>query len=464
MNLDTIIRNGEVVTESGTVAADLGIRDGVITALLSRGTPAPAAEVIDAGGQLVLPGAIDIHFHCRAPAWPQRGDFSTETRAAAAGGVTTIFEMPVSKPCCATAEIFRQRRALADADAWVNFALFAAPGSLQRDEVQAIAAEGAIAFKIFMTTAPAGRDDEFEGLCLTTALEQLQALQLVAETGRVCVVHAENSALIAHYTTQLKAAGNNGLSAHPESRPPHVEALAIATLLTLNDVAGARLHIAHVTSRAALTVLRRHQAEGADVSGETCPQYLFFTEEDFLRVGAWALVNPPIRGKADQEALWDALADGTLLAVTTDHSPFTVEEKERARTNIWSVPPGAPGVEELVPSMLDAALSGRLDIGQAVRLISTNGAKRFGIYPRKGVIAIGSDADLLLYDPAAVTTIRRDRLFSKARDSDRLYEGMTFRGRVTRTMVNGATVYTNGEIVGRRGGGRFVQPNEGRTP
>ena len=459
MRFDTVIRNGEVTTENGALAADVAIRDGVIAALLTRGTEAEAAESIDASGQLVLPGAIDIHFHCRAPAWPQRGDFSTETRAAAAGGVTTIFEMPVSKPCCATAAIFRQRKALADADAWVNFALYAAPGMLQRDEVHALAAEGAIAFKIFMTSAPAGRDDEFEGLCLTEAPEQLRAMQLVAETGRLCVAHAEDNALLSHYTGQLQAAGRNDLQAHIESRPPHVEALAIATLLTLNAEAGVRLHIAHVTSRAALAVLRRHQAEGADVSGETCPQYLFFTEEDFLRIGAWARVNPPIRGQADQAALWQALADGTLLAVTTDHSPFTVEEKERASESIWSVPPGAPGVEELVPAMLDAALAGRLSVDEAVKLISTNGARRFGIYPRKGVIAPGSDADIVLYDPADSTTIHQDMLFSKSRASDKLYEGMTFRGRVTRTLVNGATVYADGEIVGVRGGGRFVRPD-----
>ncbi len=459
MTLDTLIRNAQVVLESGIARLDVGLEDGRIAALLQGGGAVNARETIDAAGKLLLPGAIDIHFHCRAPAWPQRGDFSTETRAAAAGGVTTIFEMPVSKPCCATAEIFRQRRALADADAWVNFALYAAPGLLQRDEVQAMAAEGAIAYKIFMTSAPAGRDDEFEGLCLTAAPEQLAAMQLVAETGRVLVAHAEDNALLEHYMGQLRAAGRNDLQAHNESRPPHVEALAIASLLTLNAVAGVKLHIAHVSSRAALAVIRRHQAEGADVSGETCPNYLFFTEDDFLRVGAWARINPPIRGQADQDALWQALADGTLMAVTTDHSPFMVEEKERASTDIWSVPPGAPGVEELLPSMMDAALAGRLDVGEAVKLISTNGAKRFGIYPRKGVIAPGADADLVIYDPAASTTIHPDMLFTKARACDRLYEGMTFRGRVTRTLVNGATVFADGEIVGVRGSGRFVRPN-----
>ena len=358
MTLDILIKNARVVLESGMARLDVGIADGRIAALLDRDAGVDARQTLDAEGQLLLPGAIDIHFHCRAPAWPQRGDFSTETRAAAAGGVTTIFEMPVSKPCCATAAIFRRRRALAEADAWVNFALYAAPGSLRREEVQAMADEGAIAYKIFMTSAPAGRDDEFEGLCLVDAPEQLAAMQLVAETGRVLVAHAENNALLEHYMGQLRAAGRNDLGAHNDSRPPHVEALAVASLLTLNETAGVRLHVAHVSCRAALDVIRRHQAEGADVTGETCPHYLFFTEDDFLRIGAWARVNPPIRKQADQDALWAALADGTLMAVTTDHSPFTVEEKERAETDIFAVPPGAPGVEELLPSMMDAALGG----------------------------------------------------------------------------------------------------------
>ncbi|MCY3907883.1 MAG: dihydroorotase family protein [Anaerolineaceae bacterium] len=459
MTLDTLIKNARVVLETGIARIDVGIEGGRIAALLDNSDGINARQSIDAGGQLLLPGAIDIHFHCRAPAWPQRGDFSTETRAAAAGGVTTIFEMPVSKPCCATVDIFRRRKALADADAWVNYALYAAPGLLQREEVLGMAAEGAIAFKIFMTSAPAGRDDEFEGLCLVDAPEQLAAMQLVAETGRVLVAHAENNALLEHYMGQLRAAGRNDLQAHNESRPPHVEALAIANLISLNEIAGVRLHIAHVSSRAALATIQRYQAEGADVTGETCPHYLFFTEEDFLRVGAWARVNPPIRGQDDQDALWDGLADGSLLAVTTDHSPFMVEEKERAQTDIFAVPPGAPGVEELVPSMMDAALSGRLSVEEAVRLISTNGARRFGIYPRKGVIAPGADADLVLYDPEATTTIHQDMLFSKARACDKLYEGMTFRGRVTRTLVNGAPVFADGEIVGVRGSGRFVRPN-----
>jgi allantoinase len=459
VKFDTLITNGDVVTERGVEALDVGIVGERIAALVRRGTPLEAETVIDAEGQLVIPGAVDIHFHCRAPAYPERGDFATETRAAAAGGVTTIFEMPISKPCCATGDIFRSRKALGEANAYVNFALYGAPGLLKRHEVQDMAAEGAVAFKIFTTAAPAGRDDEFDGLCLPTTDGLYQALQLVRETGLVVTIHAEDNPLLEWHTAQLKAAGRNDIAAHGESRPPHVEALSIASVLTMNEAIGANIHIAHVSSAAALNALRRFKRDGATATGETCPHYLFFTEADMERVGPYAKINPPLRSAADQSALWEGLADGSLMAVTTDHSPFTVEEKERARTDIWRTPPGAPGVEELLLGMMDAALNGRISLDHAVRLISTNGAQRFGVYPQKGAIAVGTDADIVIYDPQQTTTIHPDMLFSKAKACDKLYEGKTFRGRVRRTLVNGRTVFHNGEILGQPGWGKFVRAN-----
>jgi allantoinase len=463
MIVDTLIVNGDVVTETRTEPLDIAISGGKIVALVARGTPIEARDVIDASGKLVIPGAVDIHFHCRAPAYPERGDFATETRAAAAGGVTTIFEMPISKPCCATGDIFRSRKALGQRDAYVNFALYGAPGLLDRDEIADMVNEGAIAFKIFMTGAPAGRNDEFEGLCLPNVPELFQAMKLVAETGLVCTVHAENDQLLEWHTAQLRAAGRNDIFTHNESRPPYVEALAVATLLTLNEEAGMNLHIAHTTSKATLDVFRRFKRTGSTATAETCPHYLLFTEHDLERVGPYAKINPPLRQKEDQDALWEGLADGSLIAVTTDHSPFTVEEKERARTDIWRTPPGSPGVEELVLMMMDAAFKGRLTIEKAVQLMATNGAKRFGIYPNKGVIAVDADADLVIYDPNTTTTIHPDMLFSKAKDSDKLYEGMTFRGKVLRTLVNGRTVFNEGKITGEAGWGQFVRPDPARV-
>lgn len=456
---DLLISNGNVVTERGIQKANLAILDGKIAALTAPDTELEAREIIDASGKYIIPGAIDIHFHCRAPAYPERGDFATETRAAAAGGVTTIFEMPISKPCCATGDIFRSRKALAAANAYVHYGLYGAPGLLRRDEIDQMVDEGAIAFKIFMTGAPAGRNDEFEGLCLPHTPELYQALKLVAETGLVVSVHAENDQLLEWHIQRLKIAGRNDVLAHGESRPPHVEAQAIATLLALNESIGAELHIAHVSCREALKVIRYFKRGGSRVSAETCPHYLFFTEADLERVGPYAKINPPLRKPDDVSAMWEGLAEGSLNFVTTDHSPFTVEEKERARTDIWRTPPGAPGVEELVLGMMDAALKGRLTIEKAVQLISTNGAKRFGLYPEKGVIAVNADADLVLYDPTSSTTIQREMLFSQARSCDKLYEGMTFQGRIERTILKGRTIFKDGQVIGEAGWGQFVRPD-----
>lgn len=463
MYIDTLITNAQVVLETGIAELDVGMRAGRIAALVADSSGISADETIDAAGKLLLPGAIDIHFHCRAPAYPQRGDFATETRAAAAGGVTTVFEMPISKPCCATGEVFRMRKALGERDAYVNFGLYGAPGLLDPGEIADMVDEGAIGFKIFMTAAPKGRDDEFEGLCLPFVPELYQALSLVAETGLVCAVHAENNQLLEWHTAQLIAAGRNDAPAHGESRPPHVEALAIATLLALNESIGAELHIAHVSGEEALAVIRRFQATGSRVSAETCPHYLFFTEADLARCGPYAKINPPLRKEADQAALWGGLLDGALLAITTDHSPFLVEEKERAREDLWAAPPGAPGVEELLLGLMHEALNGRISVNKAIDLVATNGAKRFGVYPERGVIAVGAAADLVIYDPDAETTIHPDMLFTQARDCDKLYDGMTFQGKVERTIVNGKTVFQDGNIVGSPGDGQFVRPDPARV-
>jgi dihydroorotase (multifunctional complex type) len=413
--------------------------------------------VIDATGKHVLPGAIDIHFHVRAPAHPQRGTWETETRAAAAGGVTTVFEMPISKPCCATPEIFRSRLAQAERQAVVNFGLYGAPGMLRCEYVEGMAEAGAIAFKIFTTSAVRGREDEFEGLCVPDEFEQLECLQLALETGLVTVVHAESNPLLEYHSNRVRATGRNDPATHGQSRPPVVEALAIAKIATMNDLVGTKLHIAHVTSRHALQTLQKWQGH-QDITGETCPQYLLFTEAELERYGSYAKINPPLRTRDDIAALWDGVRDGSLTSVTTDHSPFTVEEKERARTDIWAAPPGAPGVEFLVPMLLDAAHQGKITLEKAVGLMGANGAKRFGLEGRKGAIQLGADADVIVVDLAQQTVVDKTREFSKARECDYFFDGRTFQGRVERTIVNGKTAFVDGRVLGQPGDGRFVRP------
>jgi allantoinase len=456
--VDLTITGGEIVTEHGHLHADVGIDQGHIVALAAPGTLPSATETLDASGMLVLPGAVDIHFHARTPAYPERGDFYTETQAAAAGGVTTVLEMPISKPGCATPQVFRNRRRLIEEQAIIDVGLYGAPGTLNRDDVLGMVEEGAIAFKIFLHRPVLGREDEFVGICLTEDEELYQTLALVKQTGRRIVVHCESDSMLEAGLSRIQAEGRTDLQAHMDSRPPVVEAAAVAKLLTLAEDLRTPVHVAHVSSAHAVNVIRRFQHDGVDVSAETCPHYLFFTEEDYLRLGPYAKFNPPIRSRADQQALWAGLADGTLSVVTSDHGPYQVEEKERGRGATWLAPSGGPGVQTLLPMMMTAALKGRLSVGQVVRLVSSEPARLFGLAGRKGTVEPGADADICVYDPRPEMVLTRDRMFSKARDVNKLYDGMPLQGEMWATVSAGRVVFREGKILVDRGSGRFIAP------
>lgn len=335
-------------------------------------------------------------------------------------------------------------------------ALYGAPGTLVRDDVLGMAEAGAVAFKIFMHRAPLGRDDEFIGICLTDDEQLFQALCLVKETGRRLVVHCESDTMLEAGIARMRAAGRNDFASHGESRPAVVEAVAVARLLSLAEATGAAVHVAHVSCRQALDVVRRFRRDGLDVTAETCPHYLLFDEQSVAAHGPYAKINPPIRSRADQEALWAGLQDGTLDLVTTDHSTYLPAEKERGWGDIWRAPSGAPGVQALVPAMLTAALNGRITLQDAVRLICGNPARVFGVWPRKGQIAPGADADVCLYDPRPATLFRREMMQSQAADVDRLYLGMAFQGVVTATVARGRIVFRDGAVLASRGSGWFL--------
>jgi len=453
---ELVIRNAQVFTQGQLSAFDVLIEEGRVVELVPQGAAVRARSELDAAGLWLLPGAIDIHFHVRAPGHPERGTVATETRAAAAGGVTTLFEMPISKPCCSTPEVFRARRELFARDARVHFGLYGAPGRLDPAGIQGMLEEGAIGFKIFTTAAQKGREDEFDGLCLPDEADLYRLLELIAPTGRVLSVHAESNPLLEYFTQAIRATGRNDALTHGQSRPPVVEAAAISKMLTMNLVHGARLHIAHVTSDLAVQVLRAMRP-AQDVTAETCPQYLFCTEDDLERYGAYAKVNPPLRTQADQAALFAALNDGVIDCVTTDHSPFTREEKERASRDFWAAPPGAPGVEQLVPGLMDLVLGGQVELAQAVRWFSTAGADRFGV-PTKGRIEVGSDADLILFDPQGQWEADPAKLMTEARECDRLFTHRTYRGRIEATLVSGQMVYQDGKVLDDVRGS-FVRPS-----
>ena len=455
--LDTLIAGGEVLLPDGLARVDLGIKDGRVAGLYQPGTAPDSAESQEASGHLVLPGIVDIHFHVRAPSYPERGTVESETRAAAAGGVTTIFEMPIAKPCCSTPEELERRRNHFAEHAVVDFALYAAPGDLTEVSRDRMVDLGCIAWKIFTTEAPPGRGDEFDGLAFPDEADQLRALHLLADTGRPVVTHAESAELLRHFGALAKSLDPADAATHNLSRPAVCEAVAVAKLLTMNMKAGAKLHIAHVTSAETVAVIRGMQGT-SDFTAESCPQYLFATEVDVARAGVYGKVNPPIRFQADQDALWQAIADGVINYVTTDHAPFAKAEKQAAEGNFPGAPPGVPGIEILLPSMMDAVAAGRVSLRRAHDLICANGAKRYGIYPWKGALLPGSAADVAIVDLNAETIISKDTLHTHAREVAHLYEGRRFRGKVVRTLLAGRTVFADGAVVGTPGNGRYVTP------
>lgn len=459
----------ELAITGGQVA---GVHSGPATVLVNKGRivavqaaelPINSATVIDATGMLVLPGAIDIHFHCRDPSYAHRGDFATETRAAAAGGVTTIFEMPISKPSTSTLARWLERRDIAASKAYVNIGLYAAPGLLEAAEVEALAEAGAIGFKLFTTSAVPGREDEFEGLSTENNAQVFRALEAVQRTGLRCVFHAEDQSLIDEFSSRI-AGSNIPVHHFPNaSRPAVAEAVAVAAIVQMAIATECPVHIAHVSSAASVQVVRQAKQAGAPITAETCPHYLFSTEEDLERVGPFGFINPPLRSAADQAALWEALADGTLDVVATDHAPFTREEKEAPRSDLRETPPGHPGVETLVPLLMTAVAQGRLSLEKVVDLISVRPAQLFGLNPAKGSLAPGSDADITIYDPRQTRIIQRGEGESRAADCNLLYAGMEVNGKVHATVVNGELAYLDGQVVGRQGAGKIVSPARARV-
>lgn len=448
--LDLKIVGGTVVTDGSSRPADVGVELGVITEVSSQGGLGAARREIDATGLLVIPGAVDAHFHCRAPSHPERATFASESRAAASSGITTFFEMPISNPPCSTPEAFLERRELGEAESLIDFALYSGAGFSDPVRVEAMAECGAIGFKLFTHDPPPERIVEFEGLYASGPDEIYECLAAVAEVGLRCAVHAENQAFIEHFRKTSNELG------HP-NRPAMVEAAAVALVATIAREVDLPAHIVHITSRLATEEVRAAQSLGADLSAESCPHYLLLDESYIAKFGNFVKVAPPLRTVEDVAYLWKSLLDGALSVVASDHAPFTYEEK--AAADFASSGQGIPSLEMLVPTMLDAGLSGSFPLERAVEVMTANPAKLFGIYPRKGTVSPGGDADLVLVDPEGSLTVDSERFLARSGRSGKVYDGMNLRGRVLTTLSHGRVIFTDGRVVGE-GGGRLVVPDE----
>ncbi len=443
---DLVIHNGIVVSPDAAIPASIAIKDEKILAVGAAEAMPPARETLDARGLHILPGAIDVHVHFRDPGYPHKEDWESGTAAAAFGGVTTVFDMPNTIPPTGNAEILAAKHKIAASKAHVDFGLYGLLGEDTIQQVPELIEGGVIGFKLYM-------GNTFGKIPSPSTGAMLEAFEVVAETGKRISLHAETNSIMERRQTRLMEAGRHDPLAHIASRPAVVAIEAVSRACILSEWTGARIHILHISSADELRPLREAKARGVDVTGETCPQYLFLSTDDYARFGGVSRVNPPVREKENQEPLWAALADGTVDMIATDHAPHTQEEK--TRNDIWAVDCGFPGVETQMPAMLTEVNAGRMSISDYVRWSSFNPAKTWGLYPRKGAIAPGADADLALVDLARAWTIDDAKIQSRSKISP--WHGRVVKGLPIHTIVRGRFVMRDrGLMADTRGSGRSV--------
>jgi len=439
-----VIRGGKVVTPKGIVKADLAIEEGKIAAVAKSQHLPKADREIDVRGRYIFPGGVDAHAHIYDPKYAYREDFKTGTMAAAAGGVTTIIEMVLQSPVDNPDRI-REKIAVGEHESLVDFSLHA--GMMNEENVKwvpEIVRLGVASFKAFMC-APYRVDEKTLSLIM----------EKVVRHHGIVNVHAEDEEIIWELTEKLKKEGRVDPLAHNESRPNIAEERAVSQAISLASSIGVHLHISHLTTKEGLQLIEDAKRDGLDVTTETCPHYLVFTKHDVQRHGPYLKVNPPLKSREDLNALWNGLKAGTIDIVTSEHAPGTRDEKEMGWKDIWQAWGGLPGIETMLPVLISEGVNkGRLTLENLCSILCERPARIFGLYPRKGAIMVGSDADLTVIDLKQKRKVRSGELHHKCGWSP--YEGMTLTGWPTMTIARGEVVAENGEITGKSGFGKFV--------
>jgi len=440
---ELVIRNARLVLPEGVVAGGLSVEEGCIAEISRSGLP-KGEQDIDAKGKLVMPGAIDSHVHFYDPNYAHREDFESGSRAAAAGGVTSVIVMPLDTPMLTPDEL-KEAIKVGEMQSLIDFGLYA--GNMTGDAVKHIAADielGVRAFKLF-TCAPYDVDE-------STFVKLMRAID---GAGSISFVHAEDNEILQTKTKELREAGRSDPLAHAESRPNEVEERAVERVLKQTREVGCQLHLAHITTRQGAELVKEAKNKKLQVTAETCPHYLLFTKENMEEKGPYLKVNPALKTGADKAALWETLVEGTIDIIATDHAPGTKEEKEVGWEDIWDAQIGVPGVETLLPLMMsEGVVRGRLPIERLVDALCAQPAKIFGFYPQKGAIRVGSDADLVIIDTEKRAKIEAEKLHYKVGWTP--YEGMEVRGWPAMTVSRGEIIAEDGNILGKPGHGRYI--------
>lgn len=443
---DLVICNGSLVTPETVIEACVAIKDGKVMAVGALEAMPMAREFFDASGLHILPGAIDVHVHFRDPGYPHKEDWESGTAAAAFGGVTTVFDMPNTIPPTGTAQVLADKHAIAASKAHIDYGLYGLLGDDTIENVPELVEGGVIGFKLYM-------GNTFGKIPSPSTGAMLEAFEVVAPTGKRVSLHAEDNSIMERRQTRMMQAGRSDVFAHLAARPAVVAVEAVSRAAILAEWTGARIHILHISSAEELRPLREAKARGVDVTGETCPHYLLLSTDDYARFPGIMTVNPPVREARNREPLWAALADGTIDVIATDHAPHAPEEK--TRNDIWTVDCGFPGVETQMPLMLNAVNEGRMSISTYVRKSAFNPARIWGLYPRKGALVPGADADIAIVDMKREMIIEDSKLHSRKAITP--WQGRKVKGVPLHTLVRGKFVVKDRELVAdTKGWGRSV--------
>ncbi len=450
--MSLLIKGGTVVTPTESFVADVYAENGIITAI-GKDLKISADKTVDASGKLVLPGALDVHTHMAMPfgGTVSADSYLTGTRAAACGGVTTVFDYPVQRKGGTILGLVRSKMDVLEKEACVDYAFHCCITDLNGgeilDEMELAVKEGITSFKCFLVYKK-------EGMMVDDAT--LVKLMIRAkELGALINVHAENPDIIDMNIAKFLREGKTSAWYHYLSRPEFVEAEADKRAVHWAKNFDAPLYIVHMADKEGLEACIKAREEGASIYVETCPQYLEFTNEVYKRKdGRNFVCSPPMKGIESQEALWAALKAGFIDTVATDHCPFQSYEKDWGKDNFTKIPNGCAGVENLYPYMLDAANAGKITFEKAVEVCAANPARIFGC-EAKGSIAIGKDADIVIYDKDKDFTVSAQNMHSNYDHT--IWEGKKLHGYPVQTYLRGNLVYDNGDFVGKPGSGRFIK-------
>jgi dihydroorotase/allantoinase len=455
MVFDIKFENRPVVTGDGVRnGVSVGVSEGRIAAV---GTPASlgtAERVVDLDGQYLIPGIVDCHVHTRSPGYEYKEDWTTATAAAAAGGVTTLLAMPNTDPIVDSTDRLREVYDIADRNAHVDFQSYAVLTSENYDCVRALSEAGAAGFKVFLGTTFGEIEPPTDG-------ELYDAMSDAADVGKRIGFHQENDEIIAHVERQFRDEGRNRPLDHARSRPVVAEAEAVSRIVLLANHADCPVHMFHLSSGTAADIVADGKHSGVNVTAETTPHYLWFTESVLEEKGNVARIQPPIRDADERKRLWEeGIRGGGVDCIATDHAPHTDEEKgvDDPFANTWDSVSGFAGLESQVPAMLTFLSRGRLSLEEWVYMDSTRPAQIWGLYPQKGSLLVGTDADFTIVDPQREWTLNRESLRSKSTATP--FAGERFTGKPTKTVVRGEIVYEDGEVKTVPGHGQLV-PSEG---